>query len=961
MAYYEFLAFDDAWDHILYPWFKSLTHSPSHNRPNLVVTPHASLNSFIKQKLIQHSLSFINLHFCTPSHLRQKLTGSLSVPIKTLLREDFHLLIKYICAQFPENFLAKASCQQPEPLARFIDAVLTAGIDSTSILPEAQPLIEALLKYLLPKNILSSQLLDRKILENVLADQSLLFENTLLYGFTAQSWNHFSLLKAAFLASNKPILCFPVTTPDTFAERTWQGTWESLSAPAELLPSSKVSPYANFIEELQKVSTETPAAITAPLIKIAPEKQNEAHIIFNQISHWLNTHPGPRIGILFPEQNTSFANSLSTLLADFCIPYNNTLDSPSTPTKASHAFDALVSFWNQPLLNNFFDLLNALQAINLIEISDLLQIKEDCHKAFLAMATDNLTVILHCINSTYPEHPIHKAFETFPLLPEEDTFTNYLHILLSLLEKIDYPSSLSSVVKHAAIPQTILEKPIPKFWFLSWASDVVRMQADLYFPSNAYANIHLLTPAEALSQSWTHLIFAELENSHWTIKTKDIPLFTYSDIRNFNTSITEEGSFGTGHFIIRKNFVPLPLSSESSRLAENHFVHLLQLPTDSILCTGTQDSLSIHSSPSLLLEKILLLNKQLPTSDTSASNDFSYTSLLANRFSHRTTDACKNAYVHRQDPTQPFDAYSFSFEDKLSEAVSRISCKNWELLLTKPEVAWVKLILKVERPTDYAKEDRLSMLTGSWVHEWLCLQNAQEGEFVQKPYYKEWCQASYQKALDELRLLKNFYAAANEPMPSRLLSKWHSSWQMTQHFIKTITNCSQISSVTSEYTLPSDACIQIGNTEKIPVTGRIDFLVKDTSTDGDNLWIIDFKTGAPPPLTPNNLVQGKGLQLALYALALSNNAFQKTSCIDVSCLPPFSPLKRQCGLDELTALTQLWQILLNIYKTGKLGQREFLRFTSRSDITIYPAATVTIPNAVLSQKWKLTHVQASTK
>lgn len=994
MDYWEFLVFDDAWDYFLHPWFKMLSQSSPSQLPNAIIVPNASVSSFLKQKLVQHELSYVDLHFYTPTLLRQKLASLLLIDAKTLLREDLHLLTRYVCSQFPTNPLAKASCHDPEPLAHLMDSVIASGIDFSSLpIPEATPLMYSFLNYILPKNILTSQLFDKQILERI-SNNRRFFEKTLLFGFSGQSWNHFPLLKAAFLSSTYPTLCFSMTQTDTSIERVWQGTWESLSSPVQLIPFTNRSPYVDFANSFKSISIPAQHSYKPKVPALITEKSKlaEANLIFKQIINWLNTHSTARIGIIFPEQNSALARMLSAILSDFNLPHYNTVHPPSASSKEERAFRSLVAFLNNPILNTLFHFLNSLQSLDLITSAELIQIKKDCHQAFLETGTDALPLIIYYINSAHPQNPLNSVLEIFPLLENEATLSEYFQKALPLLKKINYPPNLILLAEQSSISQFILEKHITKEWFLTWLSDVVRLMhpnVTNELATHPYANIHLLTPVEAISQSWTHLVFAELENTNWTLKNKDTPYLSYKDIRFFNTFTFTQGLFGSGHLIAKPHHIPFTPSSELSIIAESNFERLFHLATESVVCTSSNDILSAVPIISPLLEKMTFLIRSLKTREEGASEDRieahelarknsnieatqssfididlckelnqtdstdaqPYLSLLAKNFAQSTTEQCENAYWHRQDSTTSFNAFSFSFENNLPKDTANISCKTWELVLTKPEVAWTKIFIDIERQTDYAIEDVSRIIMGSWAHNWICLNDCKSGNFIAKPQESTWTHSASTKANAELASLKKRHTAIQQMVPSRFLSKWHSAVQTTHNWIKTISRHSDIAYIASEYVLPHNTFVCLENICKFPVTGRLDLVAKSDHSN-EKLWVIDFKSGNPSPLTTNNFLQGKGLQIIFYALALASNAH---AMVDFSYLQPFSPLKRQCSLEDLSELTALWHALKLIHEKGVFGQKEFTRFNHVSNVPQYPIATLTISNSVLSKKWNLTH------
>ena len=142
-------------------------------------------------------------------------------------------------------------------------------------------------------------------------------------------------------------------------------------------------------------------------------------------------------------------------------------------------------------------------------------------------------------------------------------------------------------------------------------------------------------------------------------------------------------------------------------------------------------------------------------------------------------------------------------------------------------------------------------------------------------------------------------------------------------------------------------------------------VAQGAETAPDELWIIDYKTGAKAPFNRDSIStassesglhkrfsKGDGLQLALYALAL-----QKTDAkpVGISLLTSDQKLDApQLTHDNLAGLDNFWLGLCRMQNTCVFGMLGSIRdeFAGAPD---YPLATLEIMKEILDAKWALTH------
>ena len=195
---------------------------------------------------------------------------------------------------------------------------------------------------------------------------------------------------------------------------------------------------------------------------------------------------------------------------------------------------------------------------------------------------------------------------------------------------------------------------------------------------------------------------------------------------------------------------------------------------------------------------------------------------------------------------------------------------------------------------------------------------------------------------------------------------WSGGWRNAVFLARALTE--KLGTVTdwpwmaTERTIDGDFVVKTTENAAPSLRGRIDLLLaRKAPTDGslatEDLWIIDYKTGAKKALATakqdasgrraalkKKLLDGSALQLGLYALAVSALGAQRT---EVSLL---SPLVRQlepqiCG-DEFSSEADIFSELARMQQTGIFGMHGPLRSSYRF-ADEYPLAMLAIDPDIL--------------
>jgi hypothetical protein len=217
-----------------------------------------------------------------------------------------------------------------------------------------------------------------------------------------------------------------------------------------------------------------------------------------------------------------------------------------------------------------------------------------------------------------------------------------------------------------------------------------------------------------------------------------------------------------------------------------------------------------------------------------------------------------------------------------------------------------------------------------------------------------------QSSADERRaLLQEICRSLGKTIPDWWLSGWLNARYLARHLGAKIAGATDWKWMTAEYGVGRDGPVRIADAVELRMHGRIDLVLARTeSTDftGQNIWIVDYKTGAAKELKDSDLhdalVKGTALQLGLYALALrALGAAQVGVSIISSAVRKVAP---QLSAADLAPHTNVFADLAEMQQTGIFGMKGEIR-PAFGYSAAYPLATLAIDEEVLEDKWQRTH------
>jgi hypothetical protein len=524
--------------------------------------------------------------------------------------------------------------------------------------------------------------------------------------------------------------------------------------------------------------------------------------------------------------------------------------------------------------------------------------------------------------------------------------------------------------------------------YLRWLREVLGAPAlhrDDY-GSHPYSRVHLLSYSEAEGQTWSHLIFAGLNEEAWPALDEDSAFVADRAIDEFNQRnrilnrrAVQRGRQGEGQWSVRGDKTVLLGASERRRIRRRRLANLVEAATHGIGVTAnlySEASASRIANPSELFSRLYLLAR---------GDGVSQQALLALEKQTREwlrdwspVDAQKIDSVSLGRTRYAFDArrqlraaseYEFALRTPPDRPLS-LRVTDWEQALRWPAIIWMKNFLGVE--ADDEGGSAWAVATGQWVHRWLAegVAGSVTNAFVAIPEPNE-IRARILEAARRFRgEVQALCEACGQPVPDWWSSGWSNALYLGDSLAAKLSDLSDWSRLAAEWKLDSPTRISLGENKALRVRGRIDLVLgrgeeRKSGLRFSELWIVDYKTGrqrgfdararrkheSAEERFQKQLVDGKGVQLALYALAAHALGAEDAR---LTLLSTMGELETQFRLQDALAQKDFWLALHEMQESGVFGMLGPVHNSFGFGRT-YPLATLAVNNDLLRAKWVLTH------
>jgi hypothetical protein len=927
---------------------RGLSNSFTSQQMSVIVTPNLSTNTFLKETLIASGKALLNVHFWNVSRLRKHLSEALVESHKLISNANLRLVFGGIAHnQFRAHPLTKACIQNAQLLLdELLEAFSAFGTFDNLPNDHLKALALQLFANLEKTSLATVQQVDNALLKNA-AQLPKTLQNLVLFGFSEHHWHLNKLLQASLTCAHNAHV-YLLHQHTNFLSKLWVNSWQKNLPTTPLITHTSE---CNHLPNSHFSITDTP--------------QQAAKTLCLQALKILHENPSARIGIVFPSTRSTIARQVSDILSQLSVHHADSLgvmlpQEPSAITlqkwiawQRSNTLDDLVTFAanlaeNSGLKPDTFDRLYAL-----------------LQKAFQELLTDASNACLSYAREAFDaENADLQAFfshwQTLPLQASLEGFLSKAQAAFALI-----PDSNSAVQWNdlrLQLNETLLAQEIPKDLFLNWLQEVTLTTTRRRSPSgdHPYAKIHLVTAEEAVTQSWTDLLLTEINQTLWPPESSTFTLFDNST-ENRRNRMQHDPNIG---YWLPANYSYFFSASDRRKFFQQDFWTLVKLPTNSLYLTTFLDPSKTDSPKLSFLFHELYFNHRKETLDASVIQSIKNITLAQLDTFEKLTEKSinhqpqgqneihspeKTLFAHevRRCAKKPYDDFSFVLPENQT-----LSAKTWENLLLHPAHTWFVSILKTQPYLPFRQQDPSRLASGTWLHQWIALPKTVHNISAEK--WHKHVIANSEKTRQMVQ--KSFYDNGL-PMPDIWLYEWEKTRRSALNTIDCVLQQTDGCFYFSEISLPKPTCIHLPNHQSLSLSGRIDLLVlKDhlffTQNPQAEALVIDFKTGdqGGPLVTP----QGKGLQVALYALALQAWGYrQNVRFAIVHASPSYSTLKIQ-SINALEELFPLWNVIHQIDSTGIIGQHEPIRskYVFAGQL---PLATTAIDPEILIKKWNLTH------
>jgi hypothetical protein len=987
----------DAWDGAVHDWFRQTGPvSWKQALPSVVVVPTRSHAHAFKARLLDEGLSNLGIQFVTAAGLRDLLSA---VNDRTLpMREHLRLLLA-IAAEGTlreaakksngDELAAKAVVRAPDHLLRTLDRLEVAGWNFDTLrLDSFQPIVRRFREKMQACGFSLAGQFDREVLAKS-TSRPPIFAGLLIAGFDAAHWPWWFVLRAGVAAAEKAtvVLEYPRENLSSI-DACWIGSWEEALGEATPVTAAATMAGDSLFTEAEMQGAGTRGADLS--FVVGADASEQAQAIALSCVRFLAEKNCSRIGVVFAGAG-ALPRLVATELSKLALPHNDGFGHPVPGLFESAEWRAWLQLQRGPRVNSLLRFLSALKdREKLFPDISLPIFDRTLRSAHAEILIDDLVLLQEFCAAHHraDAQTVAKAIQVIPFLPARATLSEFLGATEHAFAALGWKQHQMEIANRALDWTDKVDAVFSRTLYLRWLDEIASTFGAGRDPAgdHPYSRIHLLTFAQAQSQEWSHLIFAGLNEGSWPppdrgefAREEEIESFNRG-IQQLNRRASKQGSQGEGHTSVRENQSLYLGPSEQRQIALRQFHALLESATEAIAIGA---SLAQESAPDRLWNPNELFSHLYQETHrrplTQAAMQELQRATVAWMQSARAqfkipappiedVSQTRVAYEARRDPNQASGVYDFALRAP-PDRISTLSVSEFEALLKSPALVWLKKYLGVEGSED--ESNPWSTATGQWVHRWLAnMGNSKtEMKFVPLPNGAEIDARIRAAAEEKFAEIEQLCLAAGKPAPDWWNSGWQNAFCLARILGAKLSTIEGWPWMAVEWKIEGDEAVPIAGEASLRFRGRVDLLLareESSSLQTDDLWILDYKTGASKKaLAParedtekrksqlhKKLLDGAALQLGLYGFAARHLGAGQVFLSLVS--PAVKPVVPQLAVADMEAEAEIFQELGRMQQTGVFGMRGPLR-SNWSFTRAYPLATLAIESDILEQRWELTH------
>jgi hypothetical protein len=977
-------SFDAAWENVLLPWFERVAPQAfAQTAPVAVVTPFRSHAQLLRNKLFAHGISLLNVRFLVPAQLREFLLRDNE--LKLPLREHLRLLLAIAADEIAANvddersdsLLARAVARDPDYFLRLFDEFGAAGWDVAEVgQPALAEIVIEFKKMCRECGFAFVYEADRLAAANA-ATLPPRFSRLLVTGFDGAHWPLWPLLHAAVKSSQETAVV--LNDPRDEArdiDETWVGTWEEIFGEAEPIPELHAKAERRTRERDQSREVH---------FLVGADSTEQARGIVALTAKFLCENECERIGILFPQKG-----ALPRLVASFLraaqIAHNDTIAHLTPSVFDDDAWRAWLELQVNPQLKFLFQFLRAADALP-FDQTPVLRIEEKLRDAYSRVLIDNIEILREVCARSEQNVDIARALEKIEFLPAVATFSEFLRRTKRIFAEFGWKQRWSEVERLSRGWAERVPQSFSKANYLGWLRELLTALSLSRDDCGAhpYSRVHLLSYAEAESQPWSHLIFAGLNEEAWPsldeefVASGKIDEFNQRN-KKLNRRAVKRGRHGEGQWSIVEGKTFLLGSSERRQIRRRQVCNLIESAT---AATGATANLYSENSPSRIANPTDFFSRLYFESRGSGVSQQTLQALEeqtriwlgdwspvdAQKADSINVGRTRYAYNMRR-LERAFGEYEFALRAAPEKPIT-VRVTQWESAVKWPAIEWMRLFLGVD--PDAENGNAWATATGLWVHRWLAdsVRQTTSDAFVELCEVDEIRGRLVQHARQFRDEVHDLCVACGRPLADWWVSGWSNALYIADRLAAKLSGlATDWTHMAPEWPLDSPTKIPVGKNEFLRVRGRIDLILargsgKESRLPFENLWLIDYKTGrqrglnlherrsreAPKEKFRKLLAKGRGVQLALYALATHALG---ASNVQLALLGLADELEPQFHLADALAQKDFWRALCRMQETGVFGMHGRIH-ADYGFAYDYPLATLGIDEELLKQKWAITH------
>ena len=959
-------------------WFKAAAAEAwKSERPSVVLVPTRGQIQALKGRLLEAGCSALGLQFVTPPYLHALLAAeSETLPAP---REHLRLLLALAAEQLladkrlpeAERLAAVSVRRTPDHLLRLLEQLSGAGADFEEIdLPVFRPVVRKFRAHLKATAFEISPESDRRALAHA-GQTAPALGPVLILGFHGGHWPLWHLIRAAAQSSQHATVILQHPREETEdIDAAWIGSWEEMLGEARPVadPSEPTSRECETLFLAGLDTREEVEAITAATLQFLADEKCR------------------RLGIVCPG-----AGALSRLVAAALtrqgIVHYDAMGQMAPGIFEEPVFQSWLELQRTPRLAALLRFLTALESDHpLFARISREAVADGLHRALSALAIDDLNILIASARDREGRGELlSTALDEIRFVPSQATFAEYLAVTREAFERLGWQERWREIERQASWA-TNIRAEFSRTTYLRWIAEIAntfRVTRDAV-GAHPYARVHLLTPAQAEDQTWSHLILTSLNDGVWPaapgsdfLPAPQIDALNAST-RQINRTATRRGRQGEGHVTVREGRALFLGAAQQRQLAEAQFASLVENTTDSVAFSASviqEDAPERISNPSEFLNHAYhraqghSLSQQQMRALRTATRKWLDATPFKPAIEFAETPAIRQtrlAYDARR-VIAPSGEYDFALRTAPSK-IEPLSVSEVEAMLKAPAIVWLRRYLGVEGEEDSAYAWNATV--GKWTHDWLENLSERSDVFVAFPKDEEIAKRIRAAAQRKRLEVEHLCHQAGRQLPDWWESGWEGALCVAQTLGRILNTAKDWPWLAAEWRLDAQP-IDFGEEDQLILRGRADLLLgktasAPTSLKVPELWIIDFKTGNRDALSKGlkegddqradkvrrKVLKGDALQLSLYANAAKQLGATKIRVSLVS--PNIAKAEPQLALEDFEQCRDAFRELARMQATGIFGFKGTLRnvyaFTQP-----YPIATLAIDPEIVDERWEKTH------